>query len=381
MPTEDELVMGKDDALGKWSRMCNGRSPWYWNIIVCPFVMLYRSFEIYCFGCLLEYAIRLANVIGCSIFKIFCWWCCEYTDKEFTATAKSIGPWQEKTEAQIEAEIEWQRATEVVDRLGPPPGRDKHGKPLQTRVKLFEGGVDVGDIAQGGVGDCWLMSALCCMAERPGQLYKIFHQNAYSDRGKYSCSLYDGREGRWVTITVDDLLPVNKASGRLLFAQPKGRELWVLLLEKAFAKFCGSYEGLNGGNEVWAFQALTGDPVFNLIREKDAKWTRYDLAHRNDPKKKRAIGLRKTEEKYSDQQCFELIRTYVKAEALMTASISNKGEERRTTGLVAGCMPPPRSNLPRPSTAFRRASFADRPPPSAEPPSPTVHRLPPSLLL
>ena len=26
-----------------------------------------------------------------------------------------------------------------------------------------------------------------------------------------------------------------------VFAQPNGNELWVLVLEKAFAKYCGSY--------------------------------------------------------------------------------------------------------------------------------------------
>ena len=128
------------------------------------------------------------------------------------------------------------------------------------------------------------MSALCCMAEHPGQIRKCFLQASHSDRGKYSVRLFDGRAGKWTTVTVDDMLPVERSSGRLLFAQPKGRELWVLILEKAFAKFCGSYEGLNGGHEIWAFEALTGDPVFTLQRE-GGNWTRFDLAHRQDKSK------------------------------------------------------------------------------------------------
>jgi hypothetical protein len=37
--------------------------------------------------------------------------------------------------------------------------------------------------------------------------------------------------------------------------QPNGNELWVMLLEKAFAQFCGSYQSLSCGFTTWAMQA------------------------------------------------------------------------------------------------------------------------------
>ena len=36
-------------------------------------------------------------------------------------------------------------------------------------------------------------------------------------------------------------------AAKSLFAQPVGRELWVCIIEKAFAKFCGSYGSLDAG--------------------------------------------------------------------------------------------------------------------------------------
>lgn len=42
----------------------------------------------------------------------------------------------------------------------------------------------------------------------------------------------------------------------------QGFELWALLLEKAFAKFCGGYAYLDGGRSPWAWHTLTGDNVF-----------------------------------------------------------------------------------------------------------------------
>ena len=44
-------------------------------------------------------------------------------------------------------------------------------------------------------------------------------------------------------MVVDDHFPCSKKSGQPLFAKPKDQELWVMIYEKAFAKYCGSYHG------------------------------------------------------------------------------------------------------------------------------------------
>jgi len=49
-----------------------------------------------------------------------------------------------------------------------------------------------------------------------------------------------GEEGEWVWVEIDDYIPCHKGTKDPKFAQPNGNELWVMLLEKAFAKFCGS---------------------------------------------------------------------------------------------------------------------------------------------
>ena len=67
---------------------------------------------------------------------------------------------------------------------------------------------------------------------------------------------------------MDEFLPCTVTDGRPCptFARPLGNELWVMLLEKALAKFCGSYGALNSGYPGWAFQVLTGksDLIFFL---------------------------------------------------------------------------------------------------------------------
>lgn len=46
--------------------------------------------------------------------------------------------------------------------------------------------------------------------------------------------LFDVTMNEWRIITVDDNIPTR--GGKPLFAKPNGKELWVVLLEKAFAK-------------------------------------------------------------------------------------------------------------------------------------------------
>lgn len=54
------------------------------------------------------------------------------------------------------------------------------------------------------------------------------------NRGKYRVRLFDITQDKWRTITVDDNIPTRKGSP--IFAKPNGKELWVVLLEKAVAK-------------------------------------------------------------------------------------------------------------------------------------------------
>ena len=131
---------------------------------------------------------------------------------------------------------------------------------------LFAGEIEPADIDQGGLGDCWLLAAFAALTMSPGAIQNCFLTQEYNLRGLYEVRLYDGRQQKFVTIYVDDYVPCHvnkdpKTPVETLFANPHDNELWVLLLEKAFAKLIGSYYGLSGGLEAWALQALTGDRV------------------------------------------------------------------------------------------------------------------------
>ena len=59
---------------------------------------------------------------------------------------------------------------------------------------------------------------------------------------------------------VDDMIPVTRGTCAPIFAKPHGKELWVALLEKAFAKFVGSYSALDGGHALWGLQVTRWGP-------------------------------------------------------------------------------------------------------------------------
>jgi len=122
------------------------------------------------------------------------------------------------------------------------------------------GEVDTADVCQGDVGDCWLLSAMCVVAAKPNALARVLVTHAVSDCGAYLVRFFIG--GEWRAVVMDDRVPVRKVGGqrwRPAFAHSgTGTTLWQCLVEKAYAKICGSYQGLESGLVHVGMAELTG---------------------------------------------------------------------------------------------------------------------------
>ncbi|MCP4294664.1 MAG: hypothetical protein GY786_03565 [Proteobacteria bacterium] len=90
------------------------------------------------------------------------------------------------------------------------------------------------------------------------------------------CAVWLNINGIWTRYILDEYFPtVNSRNGkRLAFSKTDQEELWVLLLEKAYAKAYGSYWDIVGGDPVHALRDLTGAPYSRLedFTDLDQAW-------------------------------------------------------------------------------------------------------------
>jgi calpain-15 len=111
-------------------------------------------------------------------------------------------------------------------------------------------GFSINHINQGGIGDCWFLSAIAVICERRLDLIgKIVLGNNLSDETPINFCLY--LDGNWQNISIDNYLPCSKNKNDsefvLKYCRPRGKIMWVPFLEKAFAKFHGSFQAISGG--------------------------------------------------------------------------------------------------------------------------------------
>lgn len=166
------------------------------------------------------------------------------------------------------------------------------------------------------------MAAFACLAEYPGRLQNVFENIEASKRGKYTVTLYNN--GKPESVVIDDFIPCSNEKPK--FAKPHGCEMWVMLLEKAVAKFCGGYHNLDGGLTGWGIHVLTGDPCFFLEREPGPgnKWRRKNFRTEGDSGKRKCFVVR-TEEVYDAAKVFDILFEYRKKEAIMAAANDGGG--------------------------------------------------------
>lgn len=143
--------------------------------------------------------------------------------------------------------IEWKRVSEIF-------GEDNYD--------IFQDKIEVRDIKQGELSDCYFLSALASLTEFPDFIYQRFVTQKVSWEGFYVIIFFI--DGEWQKVFVDDYFPVEKGTKSLAFTQTNGTEIWPILLEKAWAKVNGGYSNIVLGHVSDAFQALTGFPIEHI---------------------------------------------------------------------------------------------------------------------
>ena len=102
------------------------------------------------------------------------------------------------------------------------------------------------------------MCAMSSLAEFPDYIRRLFVKQEVNPQGFYRIRFF--KDGVWTTVTVDDYIPCDE-NNMPIFCKPKGNQIWMLLLEKAYAKLFGSYFSLTGGDTSQALIDLSGCPT------------------------------------------------------------------------------------------------------------------------
>ncbi|XP_035530438.1 calpain-1 catalytic subunit-like [Morone saxatilis] len=162
-----------------------------------------------------------------------------YIDEMFPPDRRSIG--EEVLSPNDLAQVVWLRPGKIV----PIPSFTVDG------VSRF-------DFGQGVIGNCWFLASIGALTFQNYILDQVVPLEQKFDEDY--CGLFHfrfWRFGSWVDVVIDDKLPT--INGRLIFVRSKDpTEFWPALLEKAYAKVCGSYADMNAGTPAEALVDFTG---------------------------------------------------------------------------------------------------------------------------
>ncbi len=136
---------------------------------------------------------------------------------------------------------------------------DTTWKPVQGG-KLFVDGVNFDDVVQGSIANCYMVGAFSAVAQaNPDTIKNAIKENA---DGTYTVRFFEksyNGPAKAVEITVDGDLPQSSMGSARYGKAREGSELWVGVLEKAYAQWKGGYETIgNGGYPGEVITALTG---------------------------------------------------------------------------------------------------------------------------
>ena len=175
-----------------------------------------------------------------------------------------------------------------------PPEHTKIGKCSWLRpeeifkgkqYKLFQDEIECSDANQGSLGNCYLISIISALSERHDLIKKIFKTTQVNKDGFYEIYYYE-QDGTQRIMFIDDYFPcvdlTRCGKQEFIGTIPNGEEIWVMLLEKAYAKYEGGWVNLEGGTITSEIKFFTGCNCKDLSLASAGAWKEILNACRRD---------------------------------------------------------------------------------------------------
>ena len=173
---------------------------------------------------------------------------------------KSNGEWNlpedvEDSDVDGWEKLKWARAEEIMN---------------TQNYQVFVEGTSADDIIQGSIGDCYFLSAIGSLCKFPKLISRLFYSKEKTKEHEYG--IYIFINGLWELVLVDDYFPYSGSYFKqFAFGSSRGNELWLSLLEKAWAKINGCYAKIGCGG--------TPNEVFDVLTE---AYSEYYVVSAND---------------------------------------------------------------------------------------------------
>lgn len=152
--------------------------------------------------------------------------------------------------------------------------------------KKYEGPGAIGNgiLMQGMLADRWLLNGFACVMSRPTVFPFLLPPTGQESIGRFCVRIFEGAS--WRSVFLDDRFPCGPDFLPLFAHSSDSNECWPLVIEKAFAKYLGSYGqvGLCSSrldSATMGLRMLTGGHVVKLACA-DFEWNSVEAAIRID---------------------------------------------------------------------------------------------------
>lgn len=175
----------------------------------------------------------------------------KFSDPDFAPVMESLIDTPIQLRGEFErswSNFEWGRASDIFG---------------TAYLKVFQD-IDPCDVRQGALGNTYFLSCLSALAEYPYLITRLFDTDVPDEQGVYAIWLHIN--GQWREVVIDDFFPIHDLGEGIefTFSRTSEDELWVMALEKAYAKVFGSYARIEVGDPVYALRDLTGAPYIRI---------------------------------------------------------------------------------------------------------------------
>ena len=145
------------------------------------------------------------------------------------------------------------------------------------KYDLFSKEIEIDDIKQGSLGNCYFLSAVANISRFPELIINLFKTKEVNEDGFYEIIFYI--DGIKQIVIVDDYIPVTTYTNSPCFAKPNKNKIWVMLLEKAWAKVNGGYANTIGGfpSESYEFLLGFGCLTYNIYNSNKEDLNEYKI--------------------------------------------------------------------------------------------------------